>query len=151
MFSEVQHMTGSTTRAVSLITRKFTHPATHIYSSSTRINLAALSATRRFSQPGYKLSQVNGRLMNQSRCIINQIVTPFSFSSRPYSSDSKCSKLKDTQKVNTNEADTHTDLLTEVVDANYSHPDGLTRYPTMGSANGMLRGLDWLGNLCFER
>ena len=25
------------------------------------------------------------------------------------------------------------------------HPDGLTRYPTTSSANGILRGLDWLG------
>ena len=26
------------------------------------------------------------------------------------------------------------------------HPDGLTRYPSYSSANGLLRALDWLGN-----
>mmetsp|Transcript_25230 Transcript_25230/g.47180 ORF Transcript_25230/g.47180 Transcript_25230/m.47180 type:complete len:383 (+) Transcript_25230:123-1271(+) len=29
------------------------------------------------------------------------------------------------------------------------HPDGLTRYPTTSSANGILRGLDWLGTVSF--
>lgn len=34
-----------------------------------------------------------------------------------------------------------------VVDRHHSHPDGLTRYPSLRSPNGMLRGLDWLGRL----
>ena len=36
------------------------------------------------------------------------------------------------------------DKVVEVV-----HPDGLTRFPTLSSPNGVLRGLDWFGTIAF--
>jgi hypothetical protein len=35
--------------------------------------------------------------------------------------------------------------IEEAVDWHHHHPDGLTRYPSHRSANGLLRALDWIG------